>query len=183
MVGVRQLLAAEVDHLVPEQRVPDLLRLRICQFPDIHAGDLRAHGRRQRLCRDAAILGRVVVELACGMKSHEGTAGFSSCNNVACVQDSFSIIGFGGNRASRRGASAHLAHELGFLPVRAVGSIDEREHGAQLSAGVEDGRGDGRKPEMVTPAANTTGSASATPLSRTSAARASSSRMRFFCAA
>ncbi len=48
LVAMAQLLVPEVDHLVPEQGRAHLFELLVADGGDVDAGDLRAHGRRQR---------------------------------------------------------------------------------------------------------------------------------------
>jgi hypothetical protein len=64
------MLAAQVDHLVPEQRVFDLGKLRIIQSRQIHTGYFRAHGGGQRQCLDMPVTPGVIVELAVWMQEH-----------------------------------------------------------------------------------------------------------------
>ncbi len=65
-----QLLVAEVDHLVPEQGVPDLGELLVADAGDVDAADLRAHGRRQRLHLDEIAGLGGIVELVGRMQPH-----------------------------------------------------------------------------------------------------------------
>ena len=47
LLRMADVLAAQVDHLVPEQRILDLGELRILQPGQIHSEDFRAHGGGQ----------------------------------------------------------------------------------------------------------------------------------------
>ena len=74
---VREPLAPQIDHLVTEQRVADLLELRVRDFRRLQAADFRAHGGGQGTYLDMPVRGRVVVELSGRMESHAGALGFS----------------------------------------------------------------------------------------------------------
>jgi len=79
LVAVRQFLVAQVDHLVPEQGMTNLLELVRSNRCRIDAAYLHTHRRRQRPRFDMPVSGRVVVELACRMKSH-------ACHLRACTR-------------------------------------------------------------------------------------------------
>ena len=72
LVGMRKLLVAQKDHLVPEQCGTNLAELRIAHTGRIDAADLRTHRRGQRSRLDMTVVGRMVVELTGGMKLHAG---------------------------------------------------------------------------------------------------------------
>ncbi len=72
LVGMGQLLIAEIDHLVPEQGGADLLELLVADGGDVDAGDLGAHGGRQGPHLDEVAGLGGVVELVGGMQPHGG---------------------------------------------------------------------------------------------------------------
>jgi hypothetical protein len=57
------LLAAKVDHLVPEQRRFDLGKGGVSDVGAIHARDLRPHGGSERTYVDVLVAHRRVVEM------------------------------------------------------------------------------------------------------------------------
>ncbi len=64
------LLVAQVDHLVPEQRILDFGELRVAEFPQVRAADFGSHGRRQWQGADVPVFPGMVVELAVWMQEH-----------------------------------------------------------------------------------------------------------------
>jgi len=84
LVGLmRQPLATQVDHLVPEQRVTDFLELRVGHLGGLHATYFGAHGGGQRTHLDLPVRSGVIVELAGWMEAHAGALWFSlHCNGT-----------------------------------------------------------------------------------------------------
>ena len=71
VIGMRQAaLAAQVNHLVAEQRVAKLRELLAAHRGNSNADNFSAHGGRQRPGFDVAIVGRVIVELTRRMQLH-----------------------------------------------------------------------------------------------------------------
>jgi hypothetical protein len=67
---VADLLVAEVDHLVAEERVLDLLELLVAKVGEIDTPDLRPHRRGQRHRLDVLVGLGGVVEPASGVCDH-----------------------------------------------------------------------------------------------------------------
>src|ERR1700722_2651371 len=71
LVGlVGEPLTTQVDHLVTEQGVPDLPKLRVRHFRSLYTTDFRAHGGRQRPYLDEFVGGGMIVKFAGRMQSH-----------------------------------------------------------------------------------------------------------------
>src|SRR5690606_33879479 len=61
LIGERNVLPAEIDHLVAEEGGADLLELFVVQTRKVDAANFRAHGGGQRMRADAAAAVRAVV--------------------------------------------------------------------------------------------------------------------------